>query len=170
MTNNEAVFYSVEQVAERLGLHVRTVRSYVRDGRLRAVRIGKQYRIAQQDLDALTARPSSPAPAIAAGPAIGPAAGTATGITAAYTTDGPATVEVTSVVQVDAVDSHLAERLSTYLIAGGQMSRDLPRIQTTYDRDRRRLTIVILGAATATADILHIIDAIVGRPDGAPDA
>ena len=53
--------YSVEQVAELLGLHVRTVRGYIRDGRLRAVRIGKQYRIARADLDALTGRPA-PAP------------------------------------------------------------------------------------------------------------
>jgi excisionase family DNA binding protein len=30
-------------------LHVRTVRKYVRDGRLKAVRIGKQYRIARDD-------------------------------------------------------------------------------------------------------------------------
>ena len=40
--------YSVEQVAERLGLHVKTVRSYVREGRLKAVRIGKQYRIGRR--------------------------------------------------------------------------------------------------------------------------
>ena len=46
--------YSVEQVAERLGLHVRTVRNYVRDGRLKAVRIGKQYRISRADLEELT--------------------------------------------------------------------------------------------------------------------
>ncbi len=51
--------YSVEQVAERLGLHVRTVRSYVREGRLKAVRIGKQYRIGQADLEALTGRPAA---------------------------------------------------------------------------------------------------------------
>jgi excisionase family DNA binding protein len=69
--------YSVEQVAERLSLHVRTVRGYIRDGRLRAVRIGKQYRIAAADLDALTGRP---APAPPAGPA------------------GPAGVEVSSIV------------------------------------------------------------------------
>jgi len=36
------------------GLHVRTVRNYVREGRLKAVRIGKQYRIAREDLDAFT--------------------------------------------------------------------------------------------------------------------
>ena len=46
--------YSVEQVAERLGLHVKTVRNYVREGRLKAVRIGKQYRIAREDLEAMT--------------------------------------------------------------------------------------------------------------------
>ena len=51
--------YSVEQVAERLGLHVRTVRNYVRDGRLKAVRIGKQYRIAREHLDALTGQPAT---------------------------------------------------------------------------------------------------------------
>jgi hypothetical protein len=31
---------------------VKTVRNYVRDGRLKAVRIGKQYRIAREDLEA----------------------------------------------------------------------------------------------------------------------
>jgi excisionase family DNA binding protein len=44
----------VEQVADMLGLHVKTVRAHVRDGRLKAVRIGKQYRIAREDLEALT--------------------------------------------------------------------------------------------------------------------
>ena len=53
--------YSVEQVAAQLGLHVRTVRNYVRDGRLKGVRIGKQYRIAREDLEALTGhRPAAP--------------------------------------------------------------------------------------------------------------
>ena len=44
---------SVEQVAEILKLHVRTVRNYVRSGSLKATRIGKQYRIALGDLEAL---------------------------------------------------------------------------------------------------------------------
>jgi excisionase family DNA binding protein len=53
------MLYSVEQVADRLGLHVRTVRNYVREGRLKAVRIGKQYRIAADDLAAMTGRDPS---------------------------------------------------------------------------------------------------------------
>jgi excisionase family DNA binding protein len=152
MTNNEPVFYSVDQVAERLGLHVRTVRGYVRDGRLRAVRIGKQYRISQQDLEALTAGPAVPEE---------PSAATVS-------------VEVTGVVQIDAIDPHLADRLSTYLIAGAQMTRGTPgsvRLQAEYDRQRHRMKIVVFGGAVACADILHTIDALVGvtKPDGAPD-
>jgi excisionase family DNA binding protein len=49
--------YSAEEVAEQLGLHVRTVRGYVRDGRLRAVRIGKQYRITREDIEAFVGSP-----------------------------------------------------------------------------------------------------------------
>ena len=39
MTSN---LYSAEQVAGMLNLHVKTVRRYVRDGRLKAKRIGKE--------------------------------------------------------------------------------------------------------------------------------
>ena len=42
--------FTVEQVAQSLSLHVRTIRNYVRAGRLKATRIGKQYRIARSDL------------------------------------------------------------------------------------------------------------------------
>src|SRR5580698_9041483 len=48
---------SVEQVAEILKLNVRTIRSYVRSGTLKAMRIGKQYRIALADLEAFTGQP-----------------------------------------------------------------------------------------------------------------
>ena len=83
-------FYSIEQVASQLGLHVRTVRNYVRDGRLKGVRIGKQYRIARADLDALTGHGAPAAPAVASG-----------------TTRRH--VEVSSIVQIEAIDFAAAE-------------------------------------------------------------
>ncbi len=41
----------MEQVADLLGLHVKTVRGFVHDGRLKAVRIGKQYRISGEGVE-----------------------------------------------------------------------------------------------------------------------
>jgi excisionase family DNA binding protein len=150
MKNSEPPLYSAEQVAELLGLHVRTVRNYVRDGRLKAVRIGKQYRIAKADLDALTGHPAAAEPAQTTGHL----------------------AEVTSVVQLDAIDPDLADRLGTFLVAAAQTPRDTPdalRIQTIHDRERAKMKIVILGGVAATADVLQTIEAILASA-GTPDA
>jgi excisionase family DNA binding protein len=136
--------YSVEQVAERLGLHVRTVRNYVRDGRLKAVKIGKQYRIARADLEALTGEP-----AVAAA--------------------GPGHAEVSSIVRIDGLAPGAADRLSTLLTAGAQAPRDSPeplRLQTIYDEERSRMKVVILGGPAETADILQLIDGLLGEDNG----
>ena len=58
--NQAPELLSVFDVAQRLNLHVKTVRGYVREGRLKAVRIGKQYRIAREDLEALTGAAIAP--------------------------------------------------------------------------------------------------------------
>jgi excisionase family DNA binding protein len=137
--------YSVEQVADRLGLHVRTVRGYIRTGRLPAVRIGRQYRIARTDLDALTGRPGPDGSA------------------------GAATVEVSSIVQVDHVDRAAADRLGTLVLAAANTAdgsaRPL-RLQTLHDEERSRMKIVILGGAADTADLLRLVDAVLADVDG----
>ncbi|WP_026341366.1 helix-turn-helix domain-containing protein [Actinomadura atramentaria] len=132
--------YSVEDVAELLGLHVRTVRGYIRSGRLRAVRIGKQYRIARADLDELIGKPE---PASTA-----------------------ASAEVSSIVQLDGVDRRTADRLSTLVLAavngGSDPGRPL-RVQVVHDEERQRMKIVILGGVAETADVLQLIDAMFGE-------
>lgn len=45
-------FYSCEEVAERYTVKVTTVWEWIRRGDLPAVRVGKQYRIRADDLDA----------------------------------------------------------------------------------------------------------------------
>jgi excisionase family DNA binding protein len=47
-------FLSVDQVAGILGLQPRTVRSFIKERRLKARKLGKEWRIRRQDLDALT--------------------------------------------------------------------------------------------------------------------
>jgi excisionase family DNA binding protein len=126
----EQRWHSVEQVAEQLGLHVRTVRGYIRDGRLPAVRIGKQYRIAPADLDAFTGRPTAVR----------------------------ARAEVSAVVEIDDIDATTADRLSTMLVAGAQMHDDVAHVRTVHDDQRGRLQVIILGGLDATADILRTIE------------
>ncbi|MGW3012049.1 helix-turn-helix domain-containing protein [Streptomyces sp. NPDC001219] len=136
--------YSVEQVAERLGLHVRTIRNYVRDGRLAAVRIGKQYRIAHTDLEAFTGRPLPGQPDEGAG--------------------GAQHAEVSSIVELDEVSRPTADRLATLLTAGvSGRERDggrQLRIQTVYDEGRARMKIVILGGLKDTAQVLEHIEQV----------
>lgn len=130
--------YSIEQVASQLGLHARTVRNYVRDGRLKGVRIGKQYRIARQDLESLTGRP---APANSAG--------------------APRReVEVSSIVEVDAIGFDAASRVTNSLMAAanGRSPADEPlRIDTIYDRERERLKVILIGGIAATTSLLKFV-------------
>ena len=88
--------YSVEQVAGLLGLHVRTVRNYVRDGALKAVKIGKQYRISRADLEAMTGKPIADA------------------------VRHHRHVEVSSIVEIDAIGVDAANRLTNYLMAAAK--------------------------------------------------
>lgn len=51
--NKPKVYYSPDEVAALLGLHVRTIRRFIREGRLKATQVGRQYRIAETDLSTL---------------------------------------------------------------------------------------------------------------------
>jgi excisionase family DNA binding protein len=136
--------YSIDQVARRLGLHVRTVRGYVRQGRLRAVRIGKQYRIAQEDLEALTGRREAPAQEERVGP--------------------ERRVEASSIVEIDPIDKEGAIRVANALMgaAGGHGGDDQPlRLETVYDEGRGRLKVVVLGGLAATTQLFRLIEALV---------
>jgi excisionase family DNA binding protein len=145
MAVNEPVMLSVEQVAERLGLHVRTVRAYLRSGRLKGVRIGKQYRIAQKDLAALTGR----------GDPLEPVA-------------RHRHVDVSTIVQVDAISPASVDRVTNMLLAAAKAPRAEEhslRIDTSYDDERARLKVFISGSPETTISLLRLVDKLVERTD-----
>jgi excisionase family DNA binding protein len=49
-------YYTTQEVADRLGVSVFTIRRYVRAGLLRSVRLEGSYRIARADLQAFLSR------------------------------------------------------------------------------------------------------------------
>lgn len=132
-------YYSVDQVAALLNLHVKTVRAYVRDGRLKATRIGKQYRIAREDLEAFT---GGTAPSAAVG---GPHA------------------EVSAIVRVDGIDRNAVIRLTDTVMAaiahGPDGDRRL-RVETVYDEERAVLKVIILGGLQSAAELLKMINVL----------
>jgi excisionase family DNA binding protein len=125
--------YSVEQVAEKLGLHVKTVRSYVREGRLKAVRIGKQYRISGDDLASMTGRPVAsfrPEPV-----------------------RRERHVEVSSIVEIDAISPESANRLTNALISGASGIR----VESIYDAPRGRMKVILVGSLEMNTSYLRMI-------------
>ncbi|MCA9641195.1 MAG: helix-turn-helix domain-containing protein [Myxococcales bacterium] len=130
-----STLYSVEQVAERLGLHVRTVRAYIREGKLEASRVGKQYRVSEAALLRLLGE-AAPPPA-------------------------PRHADVSAVVALDGFDRTTADRLTTLVMASVGRRRERVetlRVQATYDMARQRLKLVVSGGLGDTADILHLVD------------
>jgi excisionase family DNA binding protein len=137
--------FTVEQVAQSLNLHVRTIRNYVAAGKLKATRIGKQYRIARSDLDAFTGGPS---------PAVDGRRMEVYGRT-----------DATCVVQIEAISRDSADRLTGALIGAAKAPRAtsvLMNVSAAYDEERDSLRIVIMsGDLRATADLVSMVDALV---------
>jgi excisionase family DNA binding protein len=135
--------YSVDQVADLLGLHVKTIRGYVRDGRLNAVRIGKQYRIARDDLEAFTGHSVAPA---------------------RETARRHRHIEVSTIVQIDAISPEAMGRLSNTImaaVAGPPDGGERLHVETVYNEERGSLRIILLGDPTISADLLKLINTLV---------
>jgi excisionase family DNA binding protein len=140
--------FTADEVAERLGLHVRTVRNYVRDGRLKAIRIGKQYRIARADLEAFTGQPVEPA--------------------VRESVSRHRHIGVSSIVDIDAISPETASRVSTLLTSATAHRREGDsqlRLETVYDEQRAHLKVVVLGSLTTSAYIFGAISAVLEESD-----
>jgi excisionase family DNA binding protein len=138
--SEESRLYSLDQVAERLGLHVRTVRAYVRSGRLKAIRIGKQYRVAREELEAI--------------------AGTSNSRDAV---SRRRRAEASCVVQMDAVTQNMALRVDEHLRSAVQAPRDdgsALRVETIYDLGHAQLKVIVIGSLPAAANVFGLLGAI----------
>jgi excisionase family DNA binding protein len=131
-----AEVYTVEQVAERLKLHPKTVLRFIRDGRLRAVKVGKSYRVLRADMEAMTG--------VVRGAQL-------------------KAVRVTSVVDIPEVDAELAQRLARLIPSarmGQEAHADPMSLNVVYDPANRDLKVIIVGSPADTCAMLRIIQAL----------
>jgi excisionase family DNA binding protein len=132
--------YSLDQVAERLGLHVRTVRGQVRAGRLKAIRIGKQYRVASEDLEAIMGVGNS-----------------------RDAISRRRNAEVSSVVQMDVVTPNMVLRIADHLRTAVKTPRDddsALRVETIYDQGRAHLKVIVIGSLSGVATVFGLLGAV----------
>src|ERR671916_342465 len=116
--------YTVERAATLLGLHIKTVRGYVRDGKLKATRLGKSYRISRADLEAFAGGPVEPPPA-----------------------GRQRRMDASTVVQIEAVSPELSHRLTTMITAtsNGPSAGERLHLQAIYDEEGASMKIILAG-------------------------
>lgn len=131
--------YTVAEAAERLKLHVKTVLSFIRDGRLKATRVGKQYRITQSDLDAFAGeQPPQPR--------------------------RTRHVEVSCIVEIDAISLETTTRAVTHLQAAlkGRSPDDAhAQLDTIYYEEIGRLKLIISASPETTASLLKLVPILI---------
>ena len=128
-------FYTVEQISELLQMHPKTVQRYIREGKLRAVKVGKGWRVSGHDLSVFTE-------------SVPPQGG-----------EQPVTV-VSCVADLYAVDRDAAIRLMNALGAahtGKPADIGAGSLQTQYIPEERKLRVTLYGGARFTAAMLDAI-------------
>lgn len=131
---------TVEQAAEQLNLHPKTVLRYIRSGQLPATRVGKSYRIAQAKLDAFVGVESSSAKS-----AMG--------------------ARATCIVDVPDISVDEAERVATFLQAialTGDASAAPLHLETAFDPQTKRLKVVIIGSPADAGKLLEMLQLRIG--------
>lgn len=126
---------TVEQAAEQLNLHPKTVLRYIRDGRLPATRIGKSYRIARAKLDAFVGVPSGQSQAVAG-------------------------ARTTCIVDIPNVSVDGAERIATFLHAAAMTGNaDTPplHLETVFDPLAKSLKVVMIGSPSDVGKLLEML-------------
>lgn len=127
-------FLTVDAAAAILQMHPKTVQRHIREGRLRATKLGKQYRLLRSDLNAFAG---------------------------ASELDAGRQARVTSIVDVLDVDGLLLQRLTAVLLgaAQGKPSAAPMSVDIAHDAARRSAKVIIVGSPDDAAMMLKLVSA-----------
>jgi excisionase family DNA binding protein len=127
--------YTVEQFAERLKVHPKTVLRFIREGRLRAVKVGRAYRILRSDLEAFgVVLPRSTA------------------------------ARVTAIVDVPGVSPERAQQIARTLTStrmGAETPADPMSLNVAHDPLTKQVKVVLVGSPMDVAALLRVVDVLI---------
>ena len=137
-------YYSVDDISNMLNLHPKTTRRYIQSGKLRATKVGKQYRVSGHDLSVFLE-------------------GSGTEIIhtdAQETADAGPKVGVSAVVDITAGDKEKADRIASTLLAAANTkdpSYGKSTINIQHLNDGKKLRIMLWGSVAFIEAILACI-------------
>lgn len=156
----ENKFYTIEQIAELLGMHHKTIRKFITEGKLGANKVGKQWRISGHDLSVFMEKNN-------------------VGINnerineelnVEYSTVGEGSnrlqqrINVSTVVDIDETNKDEYIRISNTLIAiANCKDPDMEKstLQVKYDEKDQRLRVILWGSVKFTENMLGAISMLV---------
>jgi excisionase family DNA binding protein len=163
-------YYTVDQISSMLDLHEKTVQRYIREGKLKASKVGKSWRINGHDLSVFVEQTAP----IAVSPSSGERAAmqqrTATAAafnqTAQPTDRNREKIRISAVVDIDVADKDEASRIINMMLAilnckpadYGQTS-----MNAQYLEFEQKVRIMLWGQPRFMEDIIHSIAAFDGH-------
>ncbi|MDU5109676.1 MAG: helix-turn-helix domain-containing protein [Clostridium sp.] len=151
----EDKFYNIEQVAEILDVHHKTVRKFIKEGNLRANKLGKQWRISKSDLDLFTNNKD-----------------TAVDLESSnndeeiefennyYKSEEDNVIKVSSVINIEHINEEEYIRTSNMLLSVMNCNDEKligNRINMKYSKNEKRLRIMLWGSIDVVKDLLDVI-------------
>jgi excisionase family DNA binding protein len=137
-------YYTVDEIAELIKIHPKTIQRYIREGRLKATKVGKSWRVSGHDLSTFTEGSS--------------ASGDAPLIAGESSDRGE--IKVSTVVDIPAVNTRESVRIANTLTA---ISTSKPAeygatsMQTQYLMSEKVIRVMIWGSLGFTRIILDAI-------------
>jgi excisionase family DNA binding protein len=147
----ERYLYSVEKVANLLEVHQKTILRYIKEGKLKANKVGGRWRIHGNDLSNFVGHKDSADPEV-----FHPSE------RKRKTTAGESPEPwVSTVVHIENIDKENAIRVSNTLVAlmNTESKQDKrSRLDTVYFEEEQRIQVLIWGSLDFTQDLLKILE------------
>lgn len=143
-------YYTVEQIASMLDIHPKTIQRYIREGKLRANKVGKGWRVTGHDLSVFTE-------------GTGNAPKRAEGEPTAYAAE---TVKVSSVIDIDVPDMDEAMRIVNTITAVLNVKPPeygRPTMQAQYMEPERKVRLMLWGTIAFMRVMLDAIEMLTNQ-------
>ncbi len=156
----EEKYYTIAQVAEKLNLHHKTIRTFINSGRLNATRVGKQYRVTQEDLDSFVQSRESTEQ--------NESSDSFTVLKQPEILSG-GRCRVSSVIDLDAIAKNQYMRISNLLLAvmnGGDPDFQDATINMKYYEEEQRMRIFLWGGLKFMEEMLNTVGMLTEEEKG----